>query len=139
MREPRFLLPCALLLLGAVAMLACGTGHGQLQSITISPASADAQTFPNGQVQFTATAIYLDGTHIKPATALWTPGPPWSLAPQIAWPAITLDATGLASCGSAGPGTYTIFATAPRDPHVPLSQMTMTTPQMTGTATLICP
>jgi hypothetical protein len=132
---------CLALFLVSIIMLGCGSNipNGQLQSVTISPAAADAQDFPNGQVQFTATATYSDGTRLKPATALWTPGLPWSLNPQVPWPAIMLDSTGLASCGSAGPGTFVIYATAPLDPHFPLSKMTMTTPQMTGTAQLTCP
>ncbi len=131
-------LPLGLLLLIAAGLLACGS-NGRLQSLTITPATADAKDFPNGQVQFTASAVYSDGTHTKPAIALWTPGLPWALDPQVAWPAITLDGTGLASCGSANPATYTIYATAPLDRHLPLSKMTMATPQLAGTAQLTCP
>ena len=126
-------------LLAAGFILACGLNHHQLQSITISPATADANDYPNGQVQFTATGTYIDGTHVKPLAAVWTPAPPWSETPQQPWPAITLDGTGLATCGSANPGTYMIVATAPVDPHFPLSQMTMTTPQASGAALLTCP
>jgi len=133
-----FLVLCSVLLLIAFFMLACGSSS-QLQSISISPATADAKDYANGQVQFTATGTYADGSQVKPLTALWTPAPPWSLTPQQPWPAITLDSTGLASCGRANPGTYMIVATAPVDPHSPLLQMTMSTPQAGGTATLTCP
>jgi len=34
--------------------LACGSSH-ELQSITVSPASADAQNYPDGEVPFVAT------------------------------------------------------------------------------------
>jgi len=133
MRKSPFL-SLSLLLLVAGAMLACGS-HSQLQSITISPATADAKDYSNGQVQFTATGIYTDGSHVKPLTALWTPGFPW----DVAWPALNLDSAGLASCGGVNPGSYGIFASAPVDPHLPLSQMTMTTPQVGGNAMLTCP
>ena len=139
MRQLGLFLSCLPLLLVPIIMLSCGSNHRQLQSLTISPATADAQNFPNGQVQFTATATYGDGTRVTAAAALWTPGPPWALTAQIPWPALTLDGTGLASCGSAGPGTYMIYATAPVDPHFPVSKLTMNTPQMSGTAQLTCP
>jgi len=139
MSKLRFVPPCGLLLLLAALMLACGINHGLYKSLTISPATADAKDFHNGQVQFTATATEINGTSVKPAPALWTPGPPWALNPQVAWPAIQLDQTGLASCGTAGPGAYMIAATAPVDPHFPLSKLTMNTPQVTGAAMLTCP
>jgi hypothetical protein len=138
MRKVPFVFLCSIPLLIAFFMLACGSSS-QLQSVSISPATADAKDYANGQVQFTATGTQKDGSQVKPLTALWTPAPPWSLTPQQPWPAITLDSTGLASCGSANPGTYTIVATAPVDPHFPLSQMTMSTPQVGGAATLTCP
>jgi hypothetical protein len=48
-----------LLMLLAVATAGCGAGTPRtLQSITATPMVADAKNFPNGQVQFTATAIY---------------------------------------------------------------------------------
>jgi hypothetical protein len=59
----RLCLPFFFLALVAVAAatLSCGSGSNasrQLQSITLIPASADAQDYPNGQVQFTATGYY---------------------------------------------------------------------------------
>jgi hypothetical protein len=113
--------------------------NGQLQSIAISPGTADAKSYPNGQVQFTATGTYSDGTQVKPLTALWTPGIPWALDPQNAWPALQMNDTGLVSCGKALSSTYTIYAAAPLDPHFPVSKMTMGTPQLTATAQLTCP
>ena len=139
MSKLRFVPPCALLFLVAALMLACGLNHGLYKSLTVTPATADAQDFPNGQVQFTATATKINGTQVAPVPALWTPGPPWSLAPLMPSPAIQLSQTGLASCGAAGPGTYMIAATAPIDPHSPLSTMAMNTPQVSGGAFLTCP
>lgn len=57
----------------AVFTLACGgTPSSQadrsIQSITVRPTTADAQTFPGGQVQFTATGYY--NTQPSPVTPL---------------------------------------------------------------------
>ena len=48
------------LLLAAPFTLSCGAGQSQLKSITLSPATADAQAYPDGQVQFTATGYYVN-------------------------------------------------------------------------------
>ena len=141
MGKLRFFVPLVVLLL-AVLMLSCGMtnpANGLLKSITVTPATADAKNFPNGQVQFTATATYIGKAPVTPATALWTPGIPWALDPQNAWPALSMSSQGLVSCGTAPPATYTIFATAPVDPHIQISQMTMNTPQLFATAQLTCP
>ena len=137
MQQPRPFFPYILLLVVALSMLGCGSGkstHGQLQSISVAPATADAQNFANGQVQFTATGTYTDGSKVSPLTALWSQGSPWIKTVD----GIGLDSQGVASCLGA-PGTYPVGATAPVDPHMPLSQMTMTTPQVSGTAQLTCP
>ena len=133
------LLSCLGLPLIAITMLACGTNnrHGLLQSMTISPATADAQNVPNGQVQFTATGTYTDGTKVSPLAVLWWPNQPWTLVPQTPI-VISLDSKGVASCRQAS-GTFGIWATAPVDPHIPLPQMTMRTPQVVATAQLTCP
>jgi hypothetical protein len=47
------------------------TQNRVLQSMTVSPASADAQTFPQGQVQFTATGTFSQAPAPSPATLLW--------------------------------------------------------------------
>jgi hypothetical protein len=41
----------------ALGIVGCASSR-QLQSVTLSPASADAQNFPNGQVSFTATGAF---------------------------------------------------------------------------------
>ena len=50
------------LVLAAALTLACGTSPGRLlASVALSPVQADAQDYPGGLVQFTAT-----GTYTKP-------------------------------------------------------------------------
>jgi hypothetical protein len=41
----------------ALGIVGCASSR-QLQSVTLSPVSADAQNFPNGQVSFTATGSF---------------------------------------------------------------------------------
>ena len=63
-----------LLVLATAIALACGSGAapinttGILNSITISPATADAQNYPAGQVPFIATGYY--STPPSPVTSL---------------------------------------------------------------------
>lgn len=62
-------------LLPASFVLSCGVkspGQDPLLSITLSPASADAQDYPNGQVQFVATGFYSDPSRtVTPLSAGW--------------------------------------------------------------------
>ncbi|HKW16838.1 MAG TPA: hypothetical protein VJO35_04960 [Terriglobales bacterium] len=86
-----------------VQTLGCGMSTPRmLQSVTVSPATADAKDFPSGQVQFTATGIFN-----KPPTRV-TPLPACSMSSGIeacitAWSAFpptvaTIDQNGLAQC-----------------------------------------
>lgn len=54
MSRHRLILSITFLGFVAYVALACGGSH-TLQSITVSPASADAQNYPNGEVPFVAT------------------------------------------------------------------------------------
>jgi len=139
MSKFRFVLSSSFLLVIAVFMLACSVNHNLYKSVTVSPATADAQNYPNGQVQFTATGTEINGTQVKLVAAFWTPGPPWAPAPALPMTGIQLDQTGLASCGSAGSGTIMIVATVPIDPNFPESKMTAGTPHLSGAASLTCP
>lgn len=50
-----------LVVLAGIELVASGCGNNSprpLQSVSVNPATADARTFPNGQVQFTAAGIY---------------------------------------------------------------------------------
>jgi hypothetical protein len=132
MRKLWFLFPGSVVLLIAFSMLACGSGgSSQLQSISLSPATA------SGQAQFTATGTYTNGSKVTPLPALWFPIRAWyNEANPVQW--IDLDAIGKASCNGIT-GTFSVVATAPVDPHFPLSQMNSTSPQVSGMAQLTCP
>ena len=98
-----------LVLLGTIG---CGSSR-QLQSVTLSPASADAQNFPNGQVSFTAT-----GTFSKKPSPLqltdkdvrWCAGSSSGMCVGNINPGITVDQDGLAQCVPGFTGTVTILA-----------------------------
>jgi len=126
---PLFLL--AVLIVLPIYMLGCGGSNRQLQSVTISPSTANSAT------QFTATGSYSDGSQVTPLPALWFTIRPWyNAANPVQF--FILDGNGDASCNGNG-GTFAVVATAPIDPSFPLSQMSSTTPQVVGTAQFTCP
>lgn len=127
-------LPSLIFLLST--LLGCGGTARQLQSITVSPASANAQNFANKQVQFTATGQFNTDPMTAMPQVLWSIGSPFAKAPVPA--GVSIDQNGLAQC-TTFMGIVTIQATSPMDPNMPLSQMGMTTSNVAGTAQLTCP
>jgi hypothetical protein len=83
----RRLVLCFLGLAGAgAAILSCGSSsRHQLQSITLSPANADAQQYPDGQVQFVVTGSY----NTAPLTVAPLPAE-WGACYQSSLPALQL-------------------------------------------------
>jgi hypothetical protein len=93
-----------LILLGAIS-LACGS-FGTLQSISVNPASADAKSYPDGQVQFTAMGDYSSSSSLSPVAVTWsTCGLPGGPPSEIA-----VSATGVAQCNPGASGTYVVEA-----------------------------
>jgi len=114
-----------LLLLAAAVTLACGTSSSHIspncsssatatnatgfpQSVGVCPTTADAKDFPDGQVQFIATAYYTNQPPVTPLSAFW--GACYENAPTTD---VTLTNKGLAQCVSGASGTYTVFASVP--------------------------
>ena len=129
---------CLLLLAGAV-MLDCGSPSAHdLQSVTISPATADAQNFPGGQVQFTATGIYsTQPSPVTPFSATW--GSCYQSTPTNA---VSVTSSGLAQCVPGAPGTYTVWAYGPDPAKVNCTAINACgggCGRITGTASLTCP
>jgi len=118
------------------ASLAPSSGGGnpatEPQSITIIPATADAQDCPDQQVQFTATG------HYSSAPFTVTPQPAtWSACLQHAPTSeVSVSATGLAQCATGADGTYTILAV---DPGNCLAVGPCGVCDVVGTAQLTCP
>jgi hypothetical protein len=113
------------------------TGSRQMQSLTVTPASADAQAFPGGKVQFTAMGTFnMAPVTVMSPPVLWSIGNPFGPPPNM--PAASVDANGLAQCNGFV-GNVIVEATAPAEPLIPLLQMTSTTITVSGTAQMTCP
>jgi len=124
------LLPTTVLLAG-IELVANGCGHGSprsLQSISVTPASANAQSFPNGQVQFTAVGTYSQPPSPAPITQLgW-----WLSDLHIA----TISQSGLAQCKPGALGVVTVNALKCCAPCIGTE---CTAAQLVGSAKLSCP
>lgn len=129
-----------LLLFAAVITVACGSNPVKhaVQSLAITPPTADARNFPDGQVQFEAAAYY--DSQPSPVTgvqATW--GACYQDAPTTA---ITVSPNGLAQCATGSSGTYNIWAfvttSAPACPNY-VTACGAGGCQITGTAKLTCP
>jgi hypothetical protein len=135
-------------------MAGCGgtsmTNVRMMQSLMVTPAAADAQKSPNGQVQFTATGTFsMAPMTVMSPPVLWSVGNPSFMAAtptpmsnmSTAVAAATgpsIDSNGLAQCNGFN-GMVTIEATAPADPSISISQMSQMTRNVTGMAKLSCP
>jgi hypothetical protein len=131
--------------LAVVASLAlsCGansdpSSNRQLLSIALSPATADAQDYPDGQVQFMATGDYNTAPYtVAPLSAGWG-----TCYQEASTSAISVSRSGLAQCASGAVGTYTVWA---NDARLPLGAncLAMTACGggcfVAGTAQLTCP
>jgi len=153
-----FLVWVVLLGLVACITLACGSDPGSdpqqnsrtIQSITISPASADGQDYPDGKVPFVATGHYNSPpTTVTPLQANWgaeseqvvngieTFGP--------ANGAVLVGGTGVAQCAAGASGTYAVVAWNLQIPNVPANCNTINSigepgcDAVQGTAQLTCP
>jgi hypothetical protein len=76
-------------------------GCGQNKVVNIAPASADAQNFPNGIVQFTATGVN---------SPTWCIGSANGVCNGNIAAAATIDSSGRAQCLSGKSGTVTVLA-----------------------------
>jgi hypothetical protein len=112
--DTRFL---ALSLMGFSA--GCGNSVPRtLQSVTASPAVADAKNFPNGRVQFVPV-----GTYSKPPiTVMPLPVTAWSASPSTV---AVIDQNGIAQCVSGQVETVKIQVAIPGDgPLMNVAQLT---------------
>ncbi len=127
-----------LLLILVFLSSSCGSSR-ELNSISVSPATADAQKFPNGQVQFTATGTFnMAPTTVTPLSVTWCP----QATCGVGTPAnvgITIDGNGLGQCEPTFSGTVTIVAEAPRNPGAMIMPMSGMNGMVSGTAQITCP
>ena len=139
MERLRFMLSFFALVLAASLASSCGAnqGQGQLQSITLSPATADAQDYPNGQVQFTATGFYADPPHtVTPLSATWG-----TCYQGAGTSEVSVASGGVAQCAPGAVGTYTVWANDPPSPNVGCLAITACGGGcfVVGSAQLTCP
>ena len=105
--------PVCLFSLGlALFSLGCGSSR-QLQSVTLSPATADAQNFPRGEVSFAATGTFTKPPSPQPLTSqdvTWCIGSSAGMCAGNTNPGATIDQNGLARCVASFVGTVNILA-----------------------------
>jgi hypothetical protein len=110
MRSRLVLASSALLIAAAVALSCSAAPQHQLQSITLNPATADAQDYPNGQVPFVATGHYnIAPMTVTPLSASWGT----CTSQFTAAAAVSVTQNGMAQCASGAAGTYTVWANDP--------------------------
>ncbi len=123
------------LVFGATA-LALGCGN-QLKSVAVSPATADARNFPNGQVQFTATGIYSGSSQRVPVNNVtWCIGSSSGVCNGNIASAATVDGRGLAQCVPSKSSTVTVLAGTGGPANMPDAGHQLA---VFGSAQLTCP
>lgn len=124
----------AVLLLAAVGLSACGAGHANLKSITVSPESATASS-NHGQVGYTATGNFANG---KSRELSQVDGLSWKTSPtSTGGVAATIGSTGEATCSA--PGNVMVTATAPENLQFTINNgIQNTSSNVSGSASLTC-
>jgi hypothetical protein len=134
-----------LAILAIAVTWACGSPAYTLQSVSLSPATADAQGNP---VQFTATGYFnQQPSQVKLTATGWgacNPNQPYQ--PTTA---VSVSAAGVAQCAAGAVGTYRVWAVAQRagscggnngeTPYNPCPDAGVWGCQVVGTAQLTCP
>ena len=117
-----------------LAGLGCGS---HLSSVSLSPAVADAQNFPNGQVQFTATGTYGGSSKPVPVTNLtWCIGSTNGGCNGNIASVATISGSGVAQCLPGATGTATVLAGSGGHARMPDGGSTLS---VFGSAQLTCP
>jgi hypothetical protein len=92
----------------ALSLTGCGAGNRQLDSLSISPASA---TYNGAAVQFTATGHWsASPVSVTPQQATWGA----CTSNQAPTTDVTVSSTGVAACASGAKGTYEVYAWDPQ-------------------------
>jgi len=114
----------------------CGSSSSNriLQAVTVTPSQADAQSYPNGQVQFTATGTFSKApspslvTFQAPYSGSWFSTDPVKLVS-------TGNGTAMFQCVAGQSGTFTIVAAASNG----IGGTAATAALVKGQAQLTCP
>jgi hypothetical protein len=129
------------LLSAVVSGFSCGSSSNQqLQSVTVEPATADAENYPSGTVPFEATGSYIDPDQkVTPLTATWT-----ACSGNNPTSDVVVNQSGSARCASGAQGAFTIYATAMKPgkvacPAINPCGVVVGGCVVNGTAQLTCP
>ena len=145
----KFIVWTGILGLAACLALACGNDR-KIESITVRPSSADAQSYPDGKVPFAATGQFnAPPLSVTPQQASWGVASLHSLnGVQILGPVngeVSIDASGVAQCAAGVSGTFSVAAwvdlpySGPPPPCPASFYPNMSCPNVHGTAQLTCP
>jgi hypothetical protein len=107
-----------------------------LQTMVLAPALPDAQNFPNGQVQFTATGTFSQAPSPDMVTFQAPYSGGWTLMGTGAASIATISQTGLAQCVPGATGTVTVQASASANAAMGTGA---TSVAVSGTTTMTCP
>jgi hypothetical protein len=128
-------------LISVAIALACGVSTPRmLESVSLSPTTADAQNFPNGEVPFVATGYYTrPPSTVTPETATWG-----ACSQNGATSAVSVSTTGVARCTAGASGIYMVWAGVPNPAFTGtcpafLTACGLSCNTVVGTATLTCP
>jgi hypothetical protein len=130
-------LRCVMILLCFAGMLGCGSTERQITSLALTPAVADSHSYPNGQVQYSASANY----NQSPSPGLIHPAL-WALRPsQNAQGTASISQSGVAQCNAGAAGNFSVLAYAIADPNVPQTNQNLISAKKAavGLAQLNCP
>ncbi len=140
MSPAKILLSAALLYICLMANSCGSSSTPQLQSIMITPNSANAPS--NGSVQFAATGVYSNGSQkpLPSSSVSWcASASPGVCIGNTAKPGVTVSATGLAQCEAGSVGTWTIDVNSPPTSESSQPGGEVGEPITFGSATLTCP
>lgn len=134
-----FLKVSAWLVVSFMSMVGCGA-HMQsmnsnrvLLSMSVSPASADAQNFSNGQVMFTATGAFSQPPSPAPVTLMAPYSGSWEVSNNNM---AMINQNGMAQCLPGASGPVTVFVQASTNAATGTGA---TSTSVSASATLICP
>jgi hypothetical protein len=115
----------------------CGSSSREVTSLTLTPSVADAQSYPGGQVKYSATANYNRAPSSGPIQpVLWALKPPQNVQATA-----TISQSGVAQCNAGTTGNFMVLAYAVADPSLPQTDQTLIAGNKAalGLAQLNCP
>jgi hypothetical protein len=98
-------------LIGLAISFSVACGSDKLTSVSVTPATADAQNYPGGVVQFSATGMFSNSSKPTPLTNVtWCVGTTGGMCNGNIASAASVDGRGRAQCLGGMTGTVTVLA-----------------------------